>query len=419
MTNKELDDYIESLSQKGSVLGLDTEKELLSLMGNPEKNLKFVHIAGTNGKGSTLAFISTILKCANYKVGRYISPVICEYREKIQVNGKMITQKALLEGMEYIKSFTDQMEIKPTIFEVETALSFWYFEKMKCDIVVLETGLGGRDDATNVIQNTVVCALTSISRDHMAILGNTLEEIADVKCGIIKDRSSVVTTYTNEEVLSVINKEASKHAASVDISIEPKNIKYKLSGTTFDLGELKKISISLLGVWQPENAALAVAVINALRKKGFVISDDNIYKGLKETEWYGRFSVLKKKPLIICDGAHNEKASLLLRDTIKQYVLDKDIIFIMGVLKDKEYEKVIKNTVDLAKQIITVATPNKERTMSAYELAMAVREYNENVTEAGSVEEALEMASLLAGKDCAIIAFGSLSYLGKLKSLIK
>lgn len=415
MTSKELEDYIDSLSKKGSVLGLNRMQELLQKMNNPEKQLRFVHIAGTNGKGSVLAFTSTILKEAGYKVGRYISPVIKEYREKIQINGRPITNKALLEGMEYIKSITDSMEEAPTIFEVETVLAFWYFAKNDCDIVVLETGLGGQDDATNVIENALVCAFASISMDHMAILGNTLEEIARVKAGIIKKGAYVVSARQEDSVFNVLNDRA-KSLGNQDVRLAdiPEKIKSKLSGTTFDLGKYKKLKISLLGLWQPENAAVAVKIIEALKDAGLSVSDKAIYDGLYKTEWFGRFTILNKKPLFICDGAHNEDASLRLCESIRYYLKDRKLIYIMGVLADKEYEKVIKNTVSLADSVITLTPPNNARALPAYDLAMAVKEYNPNVTAAGSVEEAVEMAQLLADKDCAIIAFGSLSYLGNL-----
>lgn len=424
MTEKECNEYIESLNVKGSILGLERMAELLKRLGNPEEKLKFIHIAGTNGKGSILAFTSTILKNAGYRVGRYISPVICDYREKIQINGRMITKKALYEGMSVLKAVTDEMDDKPTIFEVETALAFWYFAANNCDIVTLETGLGGRDDATNVIKNTLVCAFASISLDHMAILGKTVTEIAKVKAGIIKKAASVVISNQSEEIVNVIKDKfeevnANKENVSLVISDKPANIKYKLGNTSFDLPGYKKLVISLAGTWQPENAAVSVAIINQLRKLGYSIEDKAVYSGLKETKWYGRFSVLSKKPMIICDGAHNENASLRLQETIKTYLQGKHLIYIMGVLKDKEYDKVIRNTVSLADHIVTVTPPNNERSLSAYELAMAVREYNNNVTEAGSVEEAVELAQLLAGKDCVIIAFGSLSYLGKLKSVVE
>lgn len=422
MTEKEFNNYIDSLSGKGSVLGMERLEVLLKKIGNPEDRLKFVHIAGTNGKGSVLAFTSTILKQAGYKTGRYISPVICDYREKIQINGKMISKKSLYEGMDIIKTVTDTMEDKPTLFEVETALAFWYFDIKKCDIVVLETGLGGRDDATNVIKNTLVCAFASISLDHMAVLGKTVEEIANVKAGIIKPGAMTVISPCSDNVRDIIYKEycrVNPGGDAFETAEEPCNINYKLLNTSFDLKGLKKLKIQLSGTWQPENASVSVSVIKMLRQLGYKISDEDIYNGLKETDWYGRFSCLSKKPLIICDGAHNENAAIRLRQSVETYLQGKKLIFIMGVLRDKDYDKVISNTADLAEYIITVTPPENPRALSAYELAMAVREYNGNVTEAGSVEEAVEMARLIADKDYVIIAFGSLSYLGRLKNAVE
>lgn len=426
MTSKEFDEYIESISVRGSILGLDNEKKLLARLGNPEKKLKFVHIAGTNGKGSILAFTSSIIKAAGYKVGRYISPVICEYREKIQVNEKPISKAKLLEGMELMKSITDTMDVKPTIFEVETALAFWYFEKMNCDIVVLETGLGGRDDATNVIENTLVSAFASISMDHMAILGKTIEAIATVKAGIIKNTATVVTGKQKKEALKVLEKAAMDKGCKFVLAKQAEKVKYKLDKNSFEIDK-EKYQITLNGTWQPENAAIAIGIINELNEKGFNIDNLAVKKGLLDTKWFGRFSVINKKPMIIVDGAHNEDASLRLRESIEIYLKDKELIYIMGVLADKEYEKLVKNTADLASQIITLTPANNPRALQAYDLAMTVRDYNSNVTAAGSIEEAVEMATLLyydklsklpAGKDCVIIAFGSLSYLGRLNDIV-
>lgn len=425
MTDRQLTEFIEQLNTRGICLGLESMEKLLGHMGHPEDGLKVIHIAGTNGKGSILAYVSTILKEAGYKVGRYLSPVITDYREKIQVNEKSITKKALGEGMDYIKSILEsnayENQVWPTLFEVETALCFWYFKKCECDYVVLECGLGGLTDATNIIKESTVDVFASISMDHMKILGDSIEDIAKVKSGIIKPGSSVVSAPQKQEALRVLLDRVIElgNTFSVVADANISHVKYGLNTQTFDYKEFKKLKIHMAGVWQISNAATAVEVILALRNKGIDISDKAIYTGLENTSWYGRFSVLSKKPLFIADGAHNEDASLKLRQSIETYLADKKKIFIIGVLADKEYEKVLRNTVDLADYIFTITPPDNPRALHTSLLAKAASEYNDKVTEAGSVEEAVEMAYLMAGNEYAIIAFGSLSYLGRLKKCVE
>lgn len=432
MTKQEFEDFVDKVSVKGSVLGLESMNALLDRMGHPEQSLKYIHIAGTNGKGSVLAFTSTILKCQGLKVGRYISPVIEKYNEKIQINEKSISQKDLYEGMEFIKQIYEKMAQDklnlPTIFEIETALAFWYFARNNCDIVVLETGMGGREDATNVIPSPEVAVLTSISMDHMAILGDSIEKIASVKAGIIKPGCQVVSALQEEEAKAVIEKEANANNTTVRYAKEPTNVRYGLDKQMFSYGNQKNLEIELCGTYQPINACIALEVIDALRERGYIISDKAVRQGLLRTKWVGRFTILCKKPLFIMDGAHNADAAKQLRTSILTYLKGKPLIFIMGVFADKEYEKVIAETADLASFIIAVATPDNSRALPAIDLAKAVSKVNPNVTNADSIEEAAEMAFLLSGNlaplgratigKCAIVAFGSLSYLGRLKAFI-
>ncbi len=422
MTEREVKEYIEQVSTYGSILGLDSIRMLLGYMGNPQEQLKFIHIAGTNGKGSVLAYVSTILTTAGYRTGRYLSPVISEYREKIQVNGKMISKAALCEGITYIRECVTKMEAEgnpsPTLFEIETALAFWYFKKKKCDIVVLETGLGGILDATNIITNTLVAVITSISYDHMAFLGNSLTQIALAKAGIIKDDAIVVSAVQQEEAARVIEQKCAEHKCQLVVSKKPQQVKYGLKKQTFCYKERKKLSISLAGLWQPENACVAIEVCDALTQKGFVIREEQMQKGLLHTTWNGRFTLLHQKPYFVMDGAHNEDAAKRLKESIEVYFPNTPLIYIIGVLKDKEHEKILQITAKRAAHIITITPPDNPRAMQAYELAIEAREYNPNVTVADSLEEAVEMAILLAGDKCGILVFGSLSYLGRLQSIV-
>ncbi len=422
MTENQLQQFLEDASKRGSVPGLDGIKKLLDLMGNPEQRLKTVHIAGTNGKGSVLAYVSSMLEKAGYKTGKYSSPAIVQYREIIQVNSRNISKKSLLEGMELIKNTCEQMVSEgyphPTTFEIETALAFWYFDMKKCDICIIETGMGGLLDATNVIPAPIVSVLTSISMDHMSFLGNTIEEIAGNKAGIIKKGSVTVSAPQLPEVEGVLSDVAGKNNVALTYASEAEPRKCDRYSLVCDYGKYKRIKSSLLGAHQLINIPVAIETAECLRRAGYKLSDENIYEGIQTAQWFGRFSVVCTKPLIIADGAHNEKAADLLMKSVDMYIKNMPLIYIMGMFRDKEYEKVIDITCKRAAHVITVATPDNPRALPALELAEAVKKVNDNVTAASSVEEAMEMAKLLAGNKCAILTFGSLSFLGRIKNII-
>lgn len=425
MNYKETMEYLASIQSYGIVPGLESIRELCRRLGNPQDSLQFVHIAGTNGKGSTLAYISVILKNAGYRVGRYISPVIFEYRERIQVNLRPITKAALCEGVKLVRQCCDAMVAEgfphPTPFEVETALAFWYFREQKCDIVVLETGMGGLNDATNLITTTLVAVLASISMDHMKFLGNSLEEIAAQKAGIIKTGCRVVSMKQSPSAMEVIRKTAEKKGCLLQIADgeTAAHIRYGVEKQRFDYKGMKGLEIRLAGKFQIDNAVLAIETVNALQELGFQITEKVLRKGLADTVWKGRFTVLSRKPYFIADGAHNEDAARKLANSIEFYFTNKRIIYIMGILKDKEYEKIIGLTHRYADQIITVTPPDNPRAMHAYALAQEIVKVHPQVTAVDSLEEAVEMSYLLAGKDDVIIAFGSLSYLGRLIKIVE
>ena len=430
MTERETFEYIESLQALGSHLGLDSVKELCRRLGNPQDDLKFIHVAGTNGKGSIIAMISETLTVCGYKTGRYISPTISDYRERFCINGKMISKKALCEYVERIKEVCDQMVedgcVHPTPFELETALAFLYFKEKECDVVVLETGMGGLTDATNIIQTPLVSVISSISMDHMQFLGKSLSEIAAVKAGIIKKNSKVVSYPQKPEAMDVIKKSADKQDAELFVvDAEKANMSMSSKGMTLNYRHHKKILLSLYGTYQLLNAATALEVLDCLKEiYGFRISEEKLKKAFAQIVWPARFEKIAAKPDVYIDGAHNEDAAVELAKTIAFYkarpsFTNKKIIYIMGVLKDKEYDKIIRETYSLADGIITVKTPHNARAMDAYELARAVSVYHPNVTAADGLFEAVEMAYLMGGRECVIIAFGSLSYLGELKAIIQ
>lgn len=425
MNEKEAMAFMEEAAGRGIVPGLDSIRELCRRLGDPQKELKFVHVAGTNGKGSVCAYLASILKAAGYKVGKYISPAIFIYREEIQVNDRNITIKAFCQGMERIKGVCDDMTAEglphPTLFEIKTALGFLYFKEKQCDIVILETGMGGLTDATNIVENTLVTVIASVSSDHMRFLGNTLAEIAAQKAGIIKRGSAVVSMSQVEEAMKVISDRAESLECPLTVMASQciKNIRYGLDKQRFDYRDRKMLEITLAGKYQPENAALALDAIDALAEKGISIPEQAVRRGLAETRWPGRFTVIGKNPCFVVDGAHNEDAAKRLAESIEFYFTNKRIIYIIGVLKDKEYEKIIRLTGDYAEHIITVTPPDNPRALPAYELAREAALAHPQVTAVDSLEEAVEMSALLAGKEDVIIAFGSLSYLGRLMEIVE
>ncbi len=427
MNYREAMAYMEELQQYGSVMGLESIRELCARLENPQDQLRFVHIAGTNGKGSVLAYVSTILSAAGYRTGRYLSPAVKEYRERFQIDGRVITQSGLCKYLEQVKAAADAMAAEglahPTPFEVETAVAFLYFLDKQCDIVVLETGMGGALDATNVIATTLVAVFTSISMDHIGILGDDIGQIAGTKAGIIKDKCYVISARQRTEVMKVLRqaalaRKARFYTADAD---RAKHVRFGVTKQCFSYDKYKNLEITMAGQFQIENAVLALETLGALGRQGYPVTEDKLRLGMAQTRWPGRFDVIGTKPLFIADGAHNEDASRRLAESIRFYFTNKRIIYIMGMLRDKEYDKVIRNTYELAEHIITVTPPFAGRALHGYELAQAVREYHDHVTVADSIQEAVEIAYLLAGqdKDCVVIAFGSLSYLGELISVVE
>ncbi|MBQ8816387.1 MAG: bifunctional folylpolyglutamate synthase/dihydrofolate synthase [Lachnospiraceae bacterium] len=425
MNYKETLEYIQSLNQYGSVLGLDNMHRLCGKLGHPEERCRFIHIAGTNGKGSTSAYIAHILMAAGFKVGRYVSPTISDYRERFQIGTRMITQKDLCAYVERVKDVCEELVAEgyphPTPFEVETVLGFLYFAEKACDYVVLEVGMGGATDATNVIPAPVACVWTSISRDHMGFLGKTLSEIAGVKAGIAKRGALFISCKQVPEVMQVLLEQVKQLSSESFLHIadvaQATGVKYGLTTQQFSYKGLSKLKIHLAGTHQIANAVLAVEIILQLRKSGIDISDKAIYKGLEETSWPGRLEVLGKKPLFILDGAHNEDAAKQLASSIETYFLGKRLIYIMGVLKDKEYDRILSLTAKYAEHILTITPPDNPRALSAFELAAAAGAYHPQVTNLSSLEEAVEVSHLLADKDTVILCFGSLSYLGAIKKV--
>lgn len=422
MTYEEARSYLDYINKNGIILGLESMEHLLEELGNPQDHLKFIHIAGTNGKGSVLAYISTILKESGYRVGRYISPTLFSYRERIQVNEEYISREAVSGYVEQIQQAIGRMQEKgmsiPTIFEAETAMAFLHFVDQKCDIVVLETGMGGDTDATNVIRTTVMEVIVSISKDHTAFLGNTLAEIATHKAGIIKPGTVVVSAKQVPEAMAVIEEKARQCGAVLKVADWEKaeEITYGLGEQKFSYGGEKEICIHLGGSYQIKNAVIALEGIQALQELGYQISDSQMRAGFAKTRWNGRFTVLRKDPMVIIDGAHNPDGAAELEKSICQCLQGKKIYGICGVFKDKEYEKVLHAILPHLEAVTTIQTPGNPRALPAEELAEAAKKYCMDVhaeKEIGkAVREAIERARTEEG---VVLAFGSLSFLGEIR----
>lgn len=413
-------EYIHGTVRFGSKLGLENIKKLLELMGNPHKKLKFVHIAGTNGKGSTAAYMSSILQCAGYKTGLYTSPYIFQFTERIKINGCEIEKDKLAKITGFVKGYVEKMKEvgynHPTEFEIVTAIAFQYFLEMKCDVVVLEVGLGGRFDATNVIDMPLVAIITTISYDHMDRLGNTLSEIAFEKAGIIKPGADVVLYPQQEEAEEVFVKVCRERGARLHRPLMPEelSIAENIEGQVFDVGDKKNIRISLHGRHQTKNAAVAIAAAGLINIDGRTIPESVIREGLALTKWAGRFEIIAKNPFFIIDAAHNQEGAEVFLKTLLSLFPDKKYIFINGVRKDKDIEAVLGKTARYAHCIVT-ATPKCDLAVPAAESAEFVKKYCNCVYYSDTIEKAVDMAYEICPEDGVICAFGSLYMIGYIR----
>ena len=429
---------IEELKKRGSVPGLDAIEGLLEELGHPENNLKIVHIAGTNGKGSIFAYLSSILIAAGFKVGRYISPTISCYEERFQINGEYITKDKLARLYniveEAMKREEEKTGLKPTLFEVETAISFLYFKEEKVDYALIEVGMGGRMDATNVIRHPELTVISSISYDHQAFLGDTLEEISWQKAGIIKESCPVVLSENSDEVCKVIEQEATKKKVKC-IEIKPTDYEVLSEtpyGSTF-LWKEQRYETKLPGRHQVSNAVTALAASEYLFRKDYEknnarkaiakkLDEMNVKSaqqgGIIRTCWPGRLEVLKKEPLFYRDGAHNPDGAKKLAAFLQKYFTNKKIIYIMGVLKDKEYKKMLRYLMPMAKEVY-VFKPKNERGLSAQILADTIKEVADvSVTIESDVNAAVFRALDTAKPDDVLVACGSLSFMEEMEDIL-
>lgn len=444
MTYEEAQNYIQKKNELGSVLGLKNIKELLRRLGNPQNKCKVIHIAGTNGKGSILACLDAMLRNAGYQVGRYISPTIFCYLERFQINGKYMGEAAFAAYLSRLAPVVEEMiqdgDFSVTAFEIETALAFLYFFEENVDVVLLETGMGGRLDATNVVEKPVCTILSSIRLDHMKILGDTIEAIAYEKCGILRDDVPCVVYPENEAAMPVIREQCKLHKLEpvipdlTQLVIQKEDLwheKFAYKNVNY--------ALPLLGEHQIYNAITAIEAYNVFedlcgkeaaesepevkqktagpynsREGKYGLKKVNAQKGLQNVRWQGRFEIMSRRPYVIRDGAHNVDAAMQLKKQLIKHFTNQRIIYIIGMLGDKEHHKMLSILGPLAQKAYVITVPDNVRALPAELLAEEVREYIEDVVVAESPEDALTAAKQDASENDVIVAFGSLYYIGKL-----
>ena len=417
MTPEEALTYIHSVCWKGSIPGLGRTQELLAKMGNPQNQLQFVHIAGTNGKGSTAAMTASILRQAGYRVGLYTSPYIFRFHERMQVDGQCISDAELAEITEFVKPLAESMADHPTEFELVTCIAMEYFKRHHCDVVSLEVGMGGELDSTNVILPPLVAVLTNIGLDHTEFLGDTLEKICETKSKIIKPGSIAVTYREKPSVEAVIEarcREVGARWMPADFDAIHL-ISASLEGQIFDWGPYEKLHLPLLGQHQLYNAAVVLTIVNALREKGLAISDEAVRTGIASVSWPGRFELVARNPLFIVDGGHNPQCIEALVNNVRDYLNGRTLTILTGVLADKDYSDMYEDMAQYAACFVTVTPPNP-RALEAKDLAAYLSRYGKPVRTAETVEAGVALAKELAGPEGVVLAYGSLYMVGDIEA---
>ncbi len=418
MTYEAALEYIHSHHWAGQTRGLGRVRELLRLLGEPQKKLRFVHVAGTNGKGSTSVMIASVLRAAGYKVGLNTSPFIMRFNERVRVDGEPISDEKLTDWVERMAPIIDAMEDQPREFDIITALALAYFAEEGCDIAVLEVGLGGELDATNVIDCPEVTVLTAMGMDHVAILGPTMEDVAKAKAGIIKERAEVVSFGGNAVADKVFAHTCLRLGANLMLldcgRIE--NAVSTLDGNDFFLAPYGALHIPLAGAYQVKNAALAVLACEKLAEKGWRIGSEAICAGLASAQWPARFEVLSRAPVFVLDGAHNAHGIRAAAESLA--AIAPEWVFLLGVMEDKDVGDMLSCLVPLAKKFVTVR-PDSPRAMEADALAELLNvRFGISAVAAENVEQGVALAKGLAGERGAVCALGSLYFAGEIRQVV-
>ena len=419
----EAQNYLEKVrSQKGIVLGLDTMRHLMAKLNNPQDKVKFIQVAGTNGKGSTAAYLTSILSEAGIKVGRYTSPAVFSSTEQYFACGSCISESEYAKGMTAVAEAAASLDGEtPTAFEQETALAFWYFAKKGCELAILEAGLGGDMDATNIVTTTVCSIITSISMDHCRILGNKISEIAAHKAGIIKPGAPVICIEQKEDAMEPI-RAAAKAADTPLYEVHRDEVRQIFSDKRESIvffREFENLHLKMLGSCQPENAALAVQAASVL-SRSYPIEKKHIYDGIEKTRWGGRLELHSGSPDIILDGAHNPDGIRRLRESVNQMFGAVPICYVCGVLADKDYEKEIEILFGRASNVFTV-TPPSPRAMKSTDLKAAIKKrFSQLKVTSFDSEDGIEKAMEAAvSQNNPVVVCGTLTILARVKEWMK
>lgn len=435
--------YINTPRWQASRLGLERIRELLERLGRPQDRLKFVHVAGTNGKGSICAYLASILSAAGHRTGMFTSPYIERFEERIRVDGVMISPDELrdvtLAVREHAEAMAEETGDHPTEFELMTAVALEHFARCGCDIVVLEVGLGGRLDSTNVIDAPEACVIARIGLDHTALLGNTLAAIAGEKAGIVKEGSAVVSWPQEPEAMAVIEHAAAEHGCELRVpdfaQLEEGIVKWEDGAPPFrpfSYKEWADLRTGILGSYQPQNAMVALEAVDVLRGRGWRIPDEAVRAGVAQTRWPGRFEIVEggSSPdgfAIVVDGGHNPQGARALADSLAEVFPGRKPVFVIGVLEDKDYPRMLEDVLPLGSAFVCV-TPDNPRALSAHKLARAIRWTGQdllgcsacvNPVVARDFEDAIRRARELADPDGLICAFGSLYSVAALKEAVR
>lgn len=424
MNYQEALNYINESHKFGIRLGLDNMRNLLELLGNPQDKLNVIHVAGTNGKGSTCSFMTSILKESGYKVGLYTSPFLETFTERIKINGENIPEEDVARIVTLIKEKIEQGDIYPTEFEIVTAMAFYYYCEQGVDFVALEVGLGGRYDATNIIKASDVSVITSISLDHVGILGDTVAKIAYEKGGIIKENGTAIVYDQSDEAKDVIKdicKE--KNARYIEVKFDDINIKQSdIYSQVYDCSimgkEYEDLEIKLIGDHQVNNSILALSAIDFLKEtKGLNITEEDIREGLINTKWPGRIEKIMEKPIFIIDGAHNEDGARSLAKAIDKNFNGKKATLLIGMLEDKDIDGVLEILMPYFNKVITT-TPDNPRAIDSEKLKDKISKYVDNIVSKPSIEEAVEYTLKNSSEDDIVISAGSLYMIGTVRTLV-
>ena len=417
MTYNEAMDYIHHVTWRGSRLGLERTRELLERIGNPQEKLKFVHVAGTNGKGSTCAMIAKTLTLAGYQTGLYISPFINRFNERMQLNGESILDQTLADITAFIRPHAEAMADHPTEFELITVIAFEYFYRSKADIVVLEVGMGGELDSTNVIGTPELAVITNIGLDHTRELGSTIADIANAKAGIIKPDGDVLIYDQNPEADAVFANACLARGATLHVTDHSRisHVSASLAALAFDCTPYGALQCGLVGTYQAKNAAVAITALELLQQKGWNITSQHIKDGLLSVRWPARFELLRQNPVFIADGGHNPQGIAAVAESLTEHFPDRKITFLIGIMADKDIPQMIDQLAPLAKEFITV-TPDNPRALSADVLAGMLVERGLIATSRGSVAKGVQLAIERAGADGIVCAIGSLYLLGDVRA---